>query len=81
MPTKKKTRRGAPRKKPTWTEKTPSKEGWYWYRDNGRDVVLHVFDPMHNGHWKAWDWDNGRLMLCAIAGYEGLWYGPIEPPK
>ena len=28
-----------------------------------------------NKVWKAWDWDKGRLMLCAIAGYEGAWYG------
>jgi hypothetical protein len=77
MPTKK-TRRNS---KPAWTEKTPNKEGWYWYREKNRDVVLHVFDPMHNGHWKAWDWDHGRLMLREIAEYDGLWYGPIEAPK
>jgi hypothetical protein len=87
---KKKTRRGAPsdrgrppraHSKPTWTEKTPNKEGWYWYRDKDRDVVLHVFDPMHNGVMKAWDWYQGRLTLCAIAAYDGLWYGPLEVPR
>ena len=43
--------------------------------------VLHVFDPLKNNHWKAWDWQNGRLMLYAIAGYQGEWYGPMEVPK
>jgi hypothetical protein len=67
----------------TWTRKTLPKEGFYWFRpDDGRDpVVLHVLDPMRNGVMKAWDWDLGRLMLCAIAAYEGEWYGPLEVPK
>ena len=62
-------------------KKTPTKEGWYWYRDEEREVVLHVFDPMHNGYWKAWDWQNGRLQLYPIAEYPGEWYGPLEAPK
>ena len=66
----------------TWKKKTPTKQGWYWYRDEHREaVVLHVLDPLRNGHFKAWDWENGRLMLCSIAGYEGEWYGPMEAPR
>ena len=42
---------------------------------------FHVFDPLGNKHWKAWDWNEGRLMLCAMAGYEGEWYGPLEVSK
>lgn len=65
-----------------WKKKTPTKEGWYRYRDEDREaVVLHVFDPLNNGHFKAWDWDHGRLMLCAIKTYQGLWRGPMEAPK
>ena len=36
---------------------------------------------MHDGHFKEWDWDNGRLMLCAIASYEGDWWGQLEAPE
>lgn len=63
-----------------WTKTTPTKEGWYWYRDAHHEVVLHVFEPHARGHWKAWDWSDGRLMLCAIADYEGEWYGPMKAP-
>jgi len=67
---------------PSWTRKAPIEEGWFWYRDaNREEAILHVFDPLGNKHWKAWDWNEGRLMLCAIAGYEGEWYGPLEVPK
>ena len=59
-------------------EKASDPGGWYWYRDASRDdVVLHVFDPLGNKHWKAWD----RRMLREIAGYEGEWCGPVEVPK
>ena len=44
-------------------------------------MILHVFDPLGNKVWKAWDWQEGRLMLYEIAGYEGEWYGPLEVPK
>ena len=66
----------------SWTRTTPTQDGWYWYRDADRDeVVLHVFDPLGNKHWKAWDWQDGRLMLCLIAEYQGEWFGPLEVPK
>jgi hypothetical protein len=45
------------------------------------EVVLHVFDPLGKKQWKAWDWQDGKLTLSAIAGYEGEWYGPLEVPK
>ena len=65
-----------------WVRKPPIQEGWYWYRDAERDeVVLRVFDPLGNKVWKAWDWQDGRLMLYEIAGYEGEWYGPLEVPR
>ena len=75
------------RRRPTkpallWTRTPPTQKGWYWYRDANRDeVILHVFDPLGNKHWKAWDWQEGRLMLYAIAEYAGEWYGPLEVPK
>ncbi len=45
------------------------------------EVVLRVFDPLGNKVWKAWARQDGRLMLYAIADYEGEWYGPLEVPK
>jgi hypothetical protein len=42
-------------------------------------AVLYVLDQLRNGVTKAWDWDHGRLMLCAIANYEGEWWG--QPPS
>jgi hypothetical protein len=75
-------KRKSSRTPPSWTRTPPTKEGWYWYRDANRDeVVLHVFDPLGNKQWKAWDWKDGKLELCAIAGYEGEWWGPMEVPK
>ena len=73
-----------PKPKPplSWARKPPTEAGWFWYRDANRDeVVLHVFDPLGNKVWKAWDWQDGRLMLYAIADYEGEWFGPLEVPK
>ena len=50
--------------------------------EQGREeAILHVFDPLGNKHWKTWDWNEGRLMLCAVAGYEEEWYGPPEVSK
>jgi hypothetical protein len=72
-----------PKPKPplSWKRTPPIQKGWYWYRDANRDeVILHVFDPLGNKVWKAWDWTEGQLMLCEIAGYEGEWYGPLEVP-
>ena len=43
-----------------WTKTPPTKAGYYWYRDQNRAVVLHAFDPLGNGYWKAWDWNQGR---------------------
>ena len=68
-------------KKAVWKKQPPTKEGWFWYRDDDRLVVLHVFDPLRNGYWKAWDVDQGRLMLRAIESYPGEWYGPLEEPR
>ena len=66
----------------SWKRKPPTEEGWYWYRDADRgEVILRVFDPLGNKIWKAWDWQDGRLMLYAIAEYEGEWYGPLEVPN
>lgn len=65
----------------SWKTKPPTKEGYYWYRDDGRERVLHVFDPLGNGYWKAWHWNGVRLMLCSIAEYGGEWWGPLEVPK
>jgi hypothetical protein len=59
------------KRKLVWTKRTPTKEGWVWYRDENRSAVLNVFDPGGNGYWKAWDWNGGRLQLCAIAEYTG----------
>lgn len=67
-------------RKQTWTKKTPAKEGWYWYRDDDRSAVLHVFDPLGNGYWKAWDWDHGPPHALPDEPYEGEWYGPLEEP-
>jgi hypothetical protein len=74
------------KKKLTWTTKTPTKEGWYWYRADDEvhreGAVLYVFGPQEDGQFKAWDWHEGKLMLCTIAEYEGQWWGPMEiPPK
>jgi hypothetical protein len=78
----KKWQRQSSRTLPEWTRIPPNREGWYWYRDANRDeVVLHVFDPIGNKQWKAWDWKDGRLELCGIAGYEGEWWGPLEVPQ
>ena len=75
-------RRRPPQASLSWVRKPPTQEGWYWYRDANRDeVVLRVFDPLGNKHWKAWDWQDGRLMLYSIAEYQGEWYGPLEVPK
>ena len=75
-------KRGSSRTPPSWTKTPPTKKGWYWYRDADREeVILHVFDPLGNKQWKAWDWHEGKLMLCTIAGYEGEWWGPMEVPK
>ena len=48
-------------KSTSWRKKTPNKEGWYWCRDDYREAVLHVFDPLGdhprsegNGYFKAW---------------------------
>ena len=67
-------------KAPSWKLKPPTKEGYYWYRDEESERVLHVFDPLRNGYWKTWDWNNGRLMLCSIEGYQGDWWGPLKAP-
>ncbi len=40
-----------------------------------------MFDPLGNKVWKAWDWQDGRLMLYGIADYQGEWFGPLEVPK
>jgi hypothetical protein len=75
------------KRKHTWTNKKPTREGRYWYRaddDVHRDgAVLYVFDPQCKGDFKAWDWHEGTLMLCTIVEYEGEWWGgPMEvPPK
>jgi hypothetical protein len=72
-------------RKLSWTRKTPSEQGWYWYRHDDEvhqdGAVLYIFDPLGDGHFKAWDWDRERLSLCLIAGYEGEWWGPITVPK
>jgi hypothetical protein len=80
-PMNKKWKRQSQQAPPSWTRTPPKREGWYWYRDAERDeVVLHVFDPLGNKQWKAWDWQEGQPMLCAIANYEGEWWGPLEIP-
>jgi hypothetical protein len=62
-------------------EKDDKERRVYWYRDEDRSTVLHVFDPLGNGIWKAWDWNRGRLMLCQIADYPGEWFGLLAVPK
>ena len=67
-------------KSPSWKKTPPTREGFYWFRDEDRETVLHVFDPVGNGHFKAWDWNGRRLLLCSIQGYRGEWYGPLKVP-
>jgi hypothetical protein len=66
----------------TWTNKAPTKEGWYDTETTTERPSSFTFS-IHAGTatTKAWDWDQGRLMLCSIAGYEGEWFGPLEVPK
>ena len=49
--------------------------------DQDRETILHVFEPHAPGHFKAWDWDGGRLGLCSIAEYAGEWWGPLKVPE
>jgi hypothetical protein len=37
-------------------EEASDEEGYYWYRDEDREVVLHVFESLTPGYWHAWDW-------------------------
>jgi hypothetical protein len=58
----------------TWTAEKPTKTGWYLYRgpvSHGESVITKVydskvFDPIGNGFWKAWDWNQGRFQFCSI---------------
>lgn len=52
----------------------PHRQQRYWFRNDHRErVVWPVFDPLGNGYLRAWDWDQGSLRLCEIAGHEGEW--------
>ena len=64
----------------TWTNKTPTKEGAYWFRSDGRTLVLNVFDPSGAGVMMAWSFHKGRMGLWPIANHDGEWCGPIYPP-
>jgi len=45
-----------PRKrKLAWTNKLLKGEGWYWFRNEDRSMVLHIFDPLGNHSMKVWD--------------------------
>ena len=39
-----------------WTTKSPTKSGFYWYRDDKRAVVLEVRDSVRKGRTLTCDW-------------------------
>ena len=61
-------------KKAVWKKTLPTKEGYYWYRDGEREVVLHVFESDS-------DWNGVAQAKYSIADYPGEWYGPLKAPE
>jgi hypothetical protein len=63
-----------------WTKKTPTEEGWYWFKDGIEDIVpVFVMKPFRGDLWSLHHphWTYGRH-LDMYAGC--LWCGPIQPP-
>jgi hypothetical protein len=66
--------------RPKWTKKTPTTQGWYWYRHENGDVWIE------DVRWKQHTIRVKRLAAMGTAGhyfvhtYGGEWAGPIEEP-
>ena len=65
-----------------WTREKPEKQGIYWYRrdpdaqQEGYEALKIVWDEPR-GTWTVRSPETGTGLL---AGYDGEWYGPVQPP-
>ena len=59
----------------------PKGEGWYWYRDDRKDVwrVWELFKD-HNGDWFASRQCNGGKWID-LEDCQGDWVGPLKVPN
>lgn len=70
----------------TWSEQTPSEEGWYWYKEEGcekKPIEIERSNSFYNrGRMrpKIKMKYNGRLYLW-VDWAPGEWAGPIPEPK
>lgn len=65
---------------PTWTTDKPTKEGWYWYRENGQAAVIvqcYSIDPIEGPML----WEFGLEQDFHGVNSPGEWFGPLEIPE
>lgn len=65
--------------KTKWTTERPKREGWYWWRRNGRVSIVQVI-------WEPWDSEgNGEFevhgdgILWGLHALSGEWQAVKEP--
>ena len=64
----------------TWTADKPTKEGFYWYRENGHAAVIvqcYSIDPIEGPML----WEFGLEQDFHGVDCKGEWYGPLEAPE
>jgi hypothetical protein len=64
----------------TWTKEKPTKEGFYWYREDGEKpeiVRCYSIDPIEGPLF----WEMGCEQDFHGNSMEGEWYGPLEVPE
>ena len=59
-----------------WSNKKPTRPGWYWFRG-----LAHEADPfiVLVGHTGEFQWPDGGFQEVSLT--KGEWAGPIEEPK
>lgn len=62
-----------------WTRKTPTKPGWYWFKDDNCTEIMRVAKKGHSNALKAYRFVDGRPISAVY--YQGCWMGPIEVPE
>jgi hypothetical protein len=73
-----------------WTEEKPTQEGVYWFRGLIGDAATSKVHDFASEPTVVKIHDNGSALYAKIPGEDwwplidtanGLWAGPIEPPK